>query len=174
MLRYDEENEFMEGSGMAETLEGLSAPDFTLTDSEGNAVSLSDYKGKQHVILYFYPKDNTPGCTTQACDFRDSHGEFEKLNAVILGVSPDSEASHTKFIDKHGLPFRLLVDEDHQVAEQYGVWTLKKNFGKEYMGIERSTFLIDPTGTVVKEWRKVRVKGHVEEALETLRQLTDN
>lgn len=172
-LRYDEENEFMEGLGMAEAMEGLTAPDFSLKDNEGNMVSLSDYKGKQYVILYFYPKDNTPGCTTQACDFRDSHGEFEKLNAVILGVSPDSEASHAKFIDKHGLPFRLLVDEDHKVAEQYGVWTLKKNFGKEYMGIERSTFLIDPTGTVVKEWRKVRVKGHVEEALETLGQLTD-
>ncbi|MET3576304.1 thioredoxin-dependent thiol peroxidase [Bhargavaea ullalensis] len=159
---------------MEKTLEGLSAPGFALKDKDGSTVSLEDFKGKSYVVLYFYPKDQTPGCTTQACDFRDRNEEFEKLNAVILGVSPDSAASHEKFIDKHGLPFRLLVDEDHEAAEAYGVWKLKKNFGREYMGIERSTFLIDPTGTVVKEWRKVSVKGHVEEALEELKELTEN
>ncbi|WP_040224912.1 thioredoxin-dependent thiol peroxidase [Bhargavaea cecembensis] len=158
---------------MTQSLEGLTAPVFTLSDEQGDLVSLEDYKGKSYVILYFYPKDQTPGCTTEACDFRDRHSDFEELNAVILGVSPDSAESHGKFIDKHGLPFRLLVDENHEAAEAYGVWKLKKNFGREYMGIERSTFLIDPTGTVVKEWRKVSVKGHVEEALETLKELTD-
>ncbi|WP_153733537.1 thioredoxin-dependent thiol peroxidase [Sporosarcina obsidiansis] len=153
-------------------LEGLQAPVFSLPDEKGEVVSLEKFKGKKYVVLYFYPKDATPGCTTEACDFRDAATDFEDLNAVILGVSPDHEASHQKFIDKHGLPFSLLVDEDHAVAEQYGVWKLKKSFGKEYMGIERSTFLIDPTGTVVKEWRKVRVKGHVEDALHVLQQLT--
>ncbi|AXH99923.1 thioredoxin-dependent thiol peroxidase [Sporosarcina sp. PTS2304] len=155
-----------------ETLEGLQAPSFSLANEQGEVVSLKQFSGEKYVILYFYPKDSTPGCTTQACDFRDSVKEFEDLQAVILGVSPDGEASHQKFIEKHGLPFSLLVDEDHAVAEKYGVWKLKKNFGKEYMGIERSTFLNDPTGTVVKEWRKVRVKGHVENALITLRELT--
>ncbi|MBY0223088.1 MULTISPECIES: thioredoxin-dependent thiol peroxidase [Sporosarcina] len=153
-------------------LEGLQAPVFSLPNENGDIVSLEQFKGEKYVVLYFYPKDATPGCTTEACDFRDAVNEFEELNAVILGVSPDHEASHQKFIEKHGLPFSLLVDEDHAVAEQYGVWKLKKNFGKEYMGIERSTFLIDPTGTVVREWRKVRVKGHVEDALATLQQLT--
>lgn len=153
------------------TLEGMQAPDFTLRNEKGEEVSLRNYAGNKYVLLYFYPKDSTPGCTTEACDFRDMHESFRDLNAVILGVSPDGERAHTKFIEKHGLPFSLLIDEDHAVAEAYGVWVLKKMFGKEYMGIERSTFLIDPTGTVVKEWRKVKVKGHVEEALVTLREL---
>lgn len=153
-------------------LEGKQAPAFSLENENGEMVSLEQFKGKSYVVLYFYPKDSTPGCTTEACDFRDAQENFEELNAVVLGVSPDHAASHEKFINKHSLPFSLLVDEDHAVAEEYGVWTLKKNFGKEYMGIERSTFLIDPTGTVVKEWRKVRVKGHVEDALTTLQQLT--
>lgn len=155
-----------------EKLEGRQAPAFSLANENGEMVSLSQFKGKSYVVLYFYPKDSTPGCTTEACDFRDAQAEFEGLNAVVLGVSPDHAASHQKFIMKHSLPFSLLVDEDHAVAEQYGVWKLKKNFGKEYMGIERSTFLIDPTGTVVKEWRKVRVKDHVTDALTTLEQLT--
>ncbi|PID20773.1 thioredoxin-dependent thiol peroxidase [Sporosarcina sp. P3] len=155
-----------------EKLEGRQAPAFSLANENGEMISLEQFKGKNYVVLYFYPKDSTPGCTTEACDFRDAQADFEGLNAVVLGVSPDHAASHQKFIAKHGLPFSLLVDEDHAVAEQYGVWKLKKNFGKEYMGIERSTFLIDPTGTVVKEWRKVRVKGHVEDALATLEQLT--
>lgn len=153
-------------------LEGKQAPAFSLENENGEMISLDRFKGKSYVVLYFYPKDSTPGCTTEACDFRDAQADFEELNAVILGVSPDHAASHEKFINKHSLPFSLLVDEDHAVAEEYGVWTLKKNFGKEYMGIERSTFLIDPEGTVVKEWRKVRVKNHVEDALVTLQQLT--
>ena len=156
-----------------EKLEGKQAPAFSLANENGEMISLNQFRGKSYVVLYFYPKDSTPGCTTEACDFRDAQSDFEGLNAVILGVSPDHEASHQKFIAKHSLPFSLLVDEDHAVAEQYGVWKLKKNFGKEYMGIERSTFLIDPTGTVVREWRKVRVKGHVEDALTTLEQLTN-
>lgn len=155
------------------TLEGTQAPAFSLNNEKGDNVSLSDFANEKYVILYFYPKDATPGCTTQACDFRDSYEDFSKLNAVILGVSPDNEASHEKFIAKQGLPFSLLVDDNHEVSEKYGVWKLKKTFGREYMGIERSTFLIDPTGKVVKEWRKVKVKGHIEEALETLKQLSN-
>ena len=153
------------------TLEGMHAPDFTLNNEKGNDISLHDFAGKQYVLLYFYPKDATPGCTTEACDFRDAYESFNDLNAVILGVSPDGEKAHTKFIEKYGLPFSLLIDENHDVSEAYGVWKLKKMYGKEFMGIERSTFLIDPTGTVIKEWRKVSVKGHVEETLETLREL---
>ena len=153
------------------TLEGMQAPDFKLKNEKGEDVSLRDFAGQKYVLLYFYPKDQTPGCTAEACDFRDSHQSFSDLNAVILGVSPDNEKAHAKFIDKHGLPFSLLIDEDHAVSEAYGVWKLKKMYGKEFMGIERSTFLIDPTGTVIKEWRKVKVKGHAEETLETLRDL---
>ncbi|WOV86607.1 thioredoxin-dependent thiol peroxidase [Sporosarcina oncorhynchi] len=156
-----------------EKLEGLQAPLFSLADEKGNTVSLENFKGEKYVVLYFYPKDATPGCTTQAGDFRDSQKDFSDLNAVILGVSPDDAKSHQKFIEKQGLPFSLLVDDEHVVAEKYGVWKLKKNFGKEYMGIERSTFLIDPTGTVVKEWRKVKVKEHINEVLTTLKQLTN-
>ncbi|MFD1735229.1 thioredoxin-dependent thiol peroxidase [Bacillus salitolerans] len=146
--------------------EGAVAPDFTLHASNGEQIHLSDFKGKKHVVLYFYPKDMTPGCTTQACDFRDHFESFADLDAVILGVSPDPVEKHEKFIQKYDLPFLLLVDEDHKIAEQFDVWKLKKNFGKEYMGIERSTFVIDKQGKMVKEWRKVRVKGHVESALE--------
>ena len=143
---------------------GELAPDFSLEGSTGETITLSNYRGK-NVVLYFYPKDMTPGCTTQACDFRDQHESFAGLNAVILGVSPDPLKRHEKFIEKYDLPFVLLADEEHQVAEAYDVWQLKKNFGKEYMGIERTTFIIDKEGRVVKEWRKVKVKGHVEEAL---------
>ncbi|GIN88266.1 putative peroxiredoxin YgaF [Heyndrickxia sporothermodurans] len=144
---------------------GELAPDFALEASNGETVKLSDFKGKKHIVLYFYPKDMTPGCTTEACDFRDKHESFEELDAVILGVSPDPIKQHQKFIEKHGLPFLLLVDEEHKLAEQFDVWKLKKNFGKEYMGIERSTFIINKEGELVKEWRKVKVNGHVEEAL---------
>lgn len=147
---------------------GNEVKDFTLPNHEGNEVRLSDYRGK-YVVLYFYPKDMTPGCTTQACDFRDNHEKFSELDAVILGVSPDPVERHQKFIDKYDLPFELLADEDHKVAEEFGVWKLKKNFGREYYGIERSTFIIDKEGKLMKEFRKVRVKGHVEEALEFLR-----
>ncbi|MFJ5767695.1 thioredoxin-dependent thiol peroxidase [Lysinibacillus sp. NPDC093210] len=143
-------------------VEGQKVPDFSLVNDKGEYVQLADFRGK-NVILYFYPKDMTPGCTTEACDFRDKYEDFSQLNAVILGVSPDNVQKHTKFIDKHGLPFSLLVDENHTVAEAYGVWVLKKMYGREYMGIERSTFLIDTEGNLIKAWRKVRVKNHIEE-----------
>lgn len=148
---------------------GQTAPDFELPASNGETIKLSDYKGK-NVVLYFYPKDMTPGCTTEACDFRDHHESFAEVDAVILGVSPDPINRHEKFIEKHGLPFLLLADEEHQVAENYDVWKLKKNFGKEYMGIERSTFVIDKEGKLAHAWRKVKVKGHVEEALQFIRE----
>ncbi|GER72480.1 thioredoxin-dependent thiol peroxidase [Weizmannia acidilactici] len=141
------------------------APDFTLPETNGKLITLSDFHGKKHVVLYFYPKDMTPGCTTEACDFRDHYKDFSDLDAVIIGISPDPVERHQKFTEKHGLPFYLLSDEDHKVAEKYGVWKKKKTFGKEYMGIERSTFIIDKNGEIVKEWRKVRVNGHAEEAL---------
>jgi len=149
--------------------QGQLAPDFQLPASDGSTVKLSDYRGK-NVVLYFYPKDMTPGCTTEACDFRDQHTKFEDVDAVILGVSPDPIARHEKFIEKHGLPFLLLADVDHEVAEKFGVWKLKKNFGKEYMGIERSTFIIDKEGKIARAWEKVKVKGHVEDTLQYLRE----
>ncbi|WP_046176708.1 thioredoxin-dependent thiol peroxidase [Domibacillus indicus] len=149
---------------------GKPAPVFTLPDQAGSMVNLADFKGK-NIILYFYPKDMTPGCTAEACDFRDQYSAFAQYNTVIIGISPDPAARHQKFIEKHGLPFTLLADEKQEAAESYGVWTLKKNFGKEYMGIERSTFLINKEGIVVKEWRKVRVKGHVEETLSAVKGL---
>ncbi|MCR6110045.1 thioredoxin-dependent thiol peroxidase [Bacillus sp. A301a_S52] len=151
---------------------GEEVPSRQLKSNSGKEVSLNDYRGK-YVVLYFYPKDMTPGCTTEACDFRDNHDSFSDLDAVILGVSPDPVDRHEKFINKHELPFELLADEDHQLAEDFGVWKLKKNFGKEYMGIERSTFVIDKEGKLIKEWRKVRVKGHVEEALNYLREVSN-
>ena len=147
---------------------GQQVPDIELIGDNGEKVKLSDFKGK-HIVLYFYPKDMTPGCTTEACDFRDRHQSFAELDAVIIGVSPDSQDKHQKFKEKHDLPFLLLVDDEQKLSEAFGVWKLKKNFGKEYMGIERSTFLINKDGTLVKEWRKVKVKDHVEEALEELK-----
>lgn len=150
------------------TLINEKAPEFTLLNEKGHNVSLSDFLGKK-IVLYFYPKDMTQVCTTEACDFRDHHDTFNELNAVILGVSTDTSAQHTKFIEKYGLPFSLLVDEEHKVSEQYGVWVLKKMFGREYMGIERSTFLIDEEGIVRNEWRKVKVKNHIEEVLDSIR-----
>ena len=148
----------------------MKAYGFTLPASNGKNISLSDYKGKA-VILYFYPKDATPGCTTEACDFRDSVKKSENEDAVILGISVDSVNSHEKFIEKNDLPFLLLSDENHEVCEKYDVWKLKKNYGKEYMGIERSTFLIDKDQNIVKEWRKVRVNGHVSDVMEELNKL---
>ncbi|PFO07247.1 thioredoxin-dependent thiol peroxidase [Bacillus sp. AFS076308] len=148
---------------------GVQAPDFELRATNGENVSLADFRGK-NIVLYFYPKDMTPGCTTQACDFRDYHQSFTELDCVILGVSPDSQVKHEKFIEKYNLPFLLLVDDEHKVSETYEVWKLKKNFGKEYMGIERSTFVIDKEGKLVKEWRKVKVQGHVEEALQYVKE----
>jgi thioredoxin-dependent peroxiredoxin len=148
----------------------IEAPQFELQGSNGEMVKLSDFQGEKHVVLYFYPKDMTPGCTTEACDFKENYESFAELDAIILGVSPDPLDKHQKFIEKYELPFQLLVDEDHKVAEKYGVWKLKKNFGKEYMGIERSTFVIDKEGNLAKEWRKVKVKGHVEEALQFIKE----
>jgi thioredoxin-dependent peroxiredoxin len=147
---------------------GELAPDFQLQANNGELVRLSDFRGK-NVVLYFYPKDMTPGCTTQACDFRDYHEGFKEVDAVILGVSSDPVSRHEKFIAKYELPFLLLADVEQVAANSYGVWKLKKNFGKEYMGIERSTFIIDKQGKLVKEWRKVSVKGHVEEALQYIK-----
>ncbi|KAB7662772.1 thioredoxin-dependent thiol peroxidase [Bacillus sp. B1-b2] len=141
---------------------GEIVPDFELEAANGEKVKLSDYRGK-NVVLYFYPKDMTPGCTTEACDFRDRHADFASYNTVVLGISPDPIKKHQKFMEKYELPFPLLSDENHEVAEHFDVWKLKKNFGKEYMGIERSTFLIGKDGELVKEWRKVKVAGHVEE-----------
>ncbi|MGI2329565.1 thioredoxin-dependent thiol peroxidase [Planococcus sp. YIM B11945] len=156
-----------------EAVEGMQAPGFSLKDETGQTVSLNNFAGENYVVLYFYPKDMTPGCTTQACDFRDASADFSELNAVILGVSADSADQHTKFISKHGLPFSLLVDEDHEVSEAYGVWKEKNMYGKTFMGIERSTFLIDPTGTIIKEWRKVKVADHIKEVLETLKAVSN-
>jgi thioredoxin-dependent peroxiredoxin len=148
---------------------GKQAPDFDLQANSGETVKLSDYRGT-NVVLYFYPKDMTPGCTTEACDFRDQIERFNEVDAVILGISPDPVDRHKKFVEKYGLPFLLLADTEHLVAEMYDVWKLKKNFGKEYMGIERSTFIINKEGKVVKEWKKVKVNGHVEEALSYIRE----
>ncbi|MCL6573472.1 MAG: thioredoxin-dependent thiol peroxidase [Bacillus sp. (in: Bacteria)] len=143
---------------------GMKAPDFEVEASNGEIVKLSDFRGT-NVVVYFYPKDMTPGCSTEACDFRDQIHQFNSLDALVVGVSPDPIDRHQKFVEKYRLPFLLLADSEHRLAETFGVWKLKKNFGKEYMGIERSTFIIDKEGNLMKEWRKVKVKGHVEEAL---------
>lgn len=148
------------------------APTFAAPNAQGQTISLADF-ANQWLILYFYPKDNTPGCTTEAVGFSEKQPEFAQLNANIVGVSPDSAASHGKFIDKHHLTIELISDPDHTIAEAYGAWGLKKFMGKEYMGIIRSTFLIDPTGNIAKSWSNVRVKGHVEKVLETLKKLQD-
>lgn len=148
----------------------MKAKDFKLPASNGNIVSLEDFKGK-NIIVYFYPKDNTPGCTTEACSFRDSFEEFQSSETIILGISKDSIKKHNGFIEKHNLPFLLLSDEDGKVCEDYGVWQLKKMMGKEYMGIVRSTFLIDKEGSLVKEWRAVKVNGHIEEVLEFIKEM---
>jgi len=148
----------------------MNTVDFTLPNAQGEMVSLSDFRGKK-VIVYFYPKDSTPGCTTEACDFRDASEDFAAKNTVILGISADSQKRHQNFISKYELPFELLSDVDHTVCEQYGVWQLKKNYGKEYYGIVRSTFLINESGELIQEWRSVKVKDHVTEALSFLEQL---
>ncbi len=149
---------------MSELKIGDKAPNFKGIDQSSNEISLEDFQGKW-VILYFYPKDNTPGCTQEACDFRDFSNEFKNKNAVIIGVSPDSVKSHQKFITKYELPFSLIADTEKEIAQSYGVWALKKMYGKEYFGIVRSTFLIDPKGEIAQANYKVRVKGHVEKVL---------
>jgi peroxiredoxin Q/BCP len=148
--------------------EGKPAPDFELQSDSGETVKLSDLRGKQ-VVLYFYPKDDTPGCTTQACGIRDAYGEFEREGAVVLGVSPDDERSHVKFKSKFDLPFTLLADVDHAVAEDYGVWGEKSFAGKKYMGVSRSTFVIAEDGSVKRVMRDVKPATHADEVLETLR-----
>jgi thioredoxin-dependent peroxiredoxin len=148
--------------------EGTIAPDFTLAADGGAQVSLSDYRGKK-VVLYFYPKDNTPGCTTEACNFRDDYSEIVAAGAAVLGVSPDSVKSHDKFKTKFQLPFALLSDFDHQVAETYGAWGEKKMYGKTYEGILRSTFVVDEEGKIIKVFPKVTPKDHSQEVLEVLR-----
>ena len=147
--------------------EGQPAPEFTLASDSGDHISLVSLRGKP-VVLYFYPKDDTPGCTTQACGIRDAWGEFERRGAVVLGISPDSAASHVRFRQKYGLPFTLLTDPDHAIAEAYGVWVEKKNYGKTYMGIERSTFVIDAYGNVSKVMRQVKPDTHAADVLAAL------
>jgi peroxiredoxin Q/BCP len=147
--------------------DGKEAPDFELTSDSGDRLRLSQFRG-QPVVLYFYPKDDTPGCTKQACAIRDSYDDFAEAGAVVLGVSPDDESSHAKFKEKYGLPFTLLADPDHVVSEQYGVWGERKYMGRTYMGIERSTFLIDEEGRVAKVMRRVKPDTHAKLVLDAL------
>ena len=147
--------------------EGKPAPDFTLTSDSGKRVTLSQFRGKP-VVLYFYPKDDTPGCTTQACGIRDSYDEFGERGAVVLGVSPDDESSHVKFKQKHGLPFTLLADPEHEVAELYGVWKEKNFRGRTYWGVERSTFVIDEDGRIKRAMLRVKPDTHAAKVLDVL------
>ena len=144
--------------------EGSQAPDFTSVAHDGSPVRLSSFKGRP-VVLYFYPKDDTPGCTVEACGFRDAHAQFGRHKAVVLGVSPDSPRSHVKFREKHRLPFTLLADEDHSIAEKYGAWRAKSMYGKSFMGIARSTFVIDAAGRIAKAFTAVKPAGHEREVL---------
>ncbi len=149
---------------------GKKAPAFTMPTDGGGKVSLKDLKG-QKVVLYFYPKDDTPGCTKEACGFRDALPDFTKVDAVIIGMSPDSAKKHDKFKAKHELAVTLVADEELKALEAYGVWVEKSMYGRKYMGVERSTFLIDKSGQVARVWRKVKVKGHADEVLEAAQAL---
>ncbi len=149
---------------------GEAAPDFCATDREGNEHCLADYRSKW-VVLYFYPKDNTPGCTIEAVDFTAMKGEFESMGAEVIGVSPDSEKSHQRFTDKHDLSLTLLSDPEHRILEPYGAWKEKKMYGKTFLGVSRSTVLIDPEGRVAHHWPKVKAKGHAAEVREKLAEL---
>ncbi len=151
--------------------EKTKAPNFELPASNGKTISLGDLKGK-NVVIYFYPKDDTPGCTVEACGFCDIYKEIEKQNTVILGVSPDDLKSHDKFIQKFKLPFTLLADEDKKMAQDYGVWAEKSMYGKKYMGVARTTFVIDADGKIVKVFEKVKPEGHDKEVLEVLKALS--
>ena len=144
---------------------GTQAPEFTLLDQRGNRISLADYVGKKNVVIYFYPKAMTPGCTVQACGIRDTYAKFEALDTVVLGVSPDSVDRLVKFEDKQELNFKLLSDEDHSVTDSFGAWGLKKFMGREYMGVMRSTFVIDKQGDIVMVMEKVKTKSHHEDVL---------
>ncbi len=148
--------------------EGMPAPDFSLPSTSGETISLSDFKGKQAVVLYFYPKDSTPGCTVEACSFRDNLGAVQSHGAAVLGVSPDSVKSHANFTQKQGLNFPLLADTERELAKAYDVWVEKKQYGRTYMGIERSTFLIDKDGKIKRIWRKVTPKTHVADVIAAL------
>jgi peroxiredoxin Q/BCP len=152
---------------MGELTVGAKAPAFSLQDQSGTTISLSGLQGKT-VVLYFYPKDDTPGCTTEACSFRDEYAEFKKRGVVVLGVSPDDAESHGKFAEKFSLQFPLLADEGHKIAEAYGVWVEKSMYGKKYMGVERSTFVIDGHGKLAAIYRKVKAGEHVAEVLAAL------
>ena len=145
---------------------GKPAPDFALPSTTGENITLRQFKGKKTVVLFFYPKDETPGCTREACDFRDHNAEFEKLNVVVLGISNDNMDSHNHFKDKHQLPFPLLTDEDASVSKMFGVYKMKNLYGKKYMGIERTTFVIDRTGRIAQIYPKVKVDGHIKDVLE--------
>jgi peroxiredoxin Q/BCP len=147
--------------------EGDPAPDFTLRSEAGETITLSSLRGRP-VVLYFYPKDDTPGCTAQACGIRDAYDDFERAGAVVLGVSPDDERSHAKFKAKYGLPFTLLADPDHAVAEQYGVWGEKKYMGRTYLGVKRSTFVLDPDGIVTKVMHDVKPATHADDVIAAL------
>ena len=149
------------------------APAFSLKATDGSTVKLADLKGKP-VVLYFYPKDDTPGCTKEACAFRDASSQFEKLGAVVLGVSPDDEKSHAKFRDKFSLNFPLLADPEHKIGDSYGAWREKNMYGKKSMGIQRSTYLIDTAGKIAKVWKKVSVDGHDADVLEAIQSLAVN
>lgn len=156
---------------MADWIEiGKKAPAFTLSDDQGNKVKLSDLKGNP-VVLYFYPRDDTPGCTKEACAFRDRYDEMQELGAQLFGVSADSAESHVKFKEKYSLPFPLLVDEKHAMLEKYGAWREKNMYGKKSMGIQRSTYLIDGEGKVAKLWKRVRVDGHDQQVIDALTEL---
>ncbi len=156
---------------MADWIEpGTKAPPFTLQDDEGRTVKLSELKGRP-VVLYFYPRDNTPGCTKEACAFRDRYGELQAKEVQLFGISPDTAESHAKFRERFELPFPLLVDAEHQVSEAYGAWREKNLYGKKSMGIQRSTYLIDADGNVAKVWKRVKVDGHDEQVLQAVGEL---
>ena len=159
---------------MADLTVGVPAPDFrvpAVTRQGETEMALEDFRGISSVVLYFYPKDDTPGCTTEACNFRDQYAQFEAAGSAILGISPDNQADHVKFAEKYALPFPLLADPDHVVAEAYGVWKEKNNYGKKYMGIERTTFVIDKDGKVAKIYPRVKVDQHADRVLEVVKTL---
>ena len=156
---------------MAFSSVGEQAPHFSLANQRGELVTLEQFKGTKNVVVYFYPKAMTPGCTVQACGIRDTNAEFTALDTVVIGISPDSVDRLVKFEDKQELNFTLLSDEDHSVIESYGAWDLKKFMGREFMGIVRTTFLIDPNGKIIKIWDNVKVKDHAKEVLDTLKSI---